>query len=304
MISIYKNKGITWIDLESPTIDEVKKLMPKYNIPPIVADELLRPTTRSKIEIYNNIIYAILHFPVYDTTRKISSAHEIDFVVGKNYIITAHSMPIAPLHEIARTFEAGLLMGDKKFGKGSGQILSIIIKSLYDFTLRQLDHIYKKTSVIKDNMFIGKEKEMVKEISYVQGDLIEIKRSVYAHRGVLNSLKVAGEKFFGADFIFYLNSMMRDLERLEGLIENSKETIDLLQDTNNSLLSNRTNEIMKVLTVIAFSTFPLVFLPQVFGMNAKNMPIMGMKGDFWIVVVTMIFFSLAIISYFKKKKWL
>lgn len=305
MISTYKNKGITWIDLESPTADEVKKLMPKYNIPPVVADELLRPTTRSKIEIYNNLMYVILHFPVFDMSRKISSGHEIDFIVGKNYIITFHTLPIAPLHELAKTFEVGLLLtGDKKAGKGSDQLLSIVIKSLYDFTLRQLDHIYKKTSLIKDNMFMEKEKEMVKEISYVQGDLIEIKRSLYAHRGVLSSLKFAGEKFFGVNFAFYSNSMMRDLERVEGLIENSKETIDLLQDTNNSLLSNRTNEIMKVLTVLAFSTFPMVFLSQIFGMNTKSMPIVGIKGDFWIIIIAMSILSLLVVSYFKKKRWL
>lgn len=304
MITTYKYKGLSWVDLESPDAEEVKKIMQKYDISPMVADELLRSTIRPRVDVYSNFIYLILHFPFFDLSRKMSVAGEIDFIIGKNFLITTHYRSIAPLHELAKMFEVGMLTGEKRLKNSPGQLMFFIIRHLYDFTLRQLDHIQLNISAIGENIFMGKEKEMVKEISYAQGDILEFKRSLHAHDGVLKSLKSAGEKFFGHDFAVYVNNITRELEQVENLVQNSKETIELLQETNNSLLSNKTNEIMKTLTVLAFATFPLVFLSQLFGMNVENMPLVGAKGGFWILILIMAFSTIGVIAFFKRKKWL
>ena len=304
MFTIYKYKGLSWVDLESPTAEEVKKVMQKYGISPVVADELLRSTIRPKVDTYNNFIYLILHFPFFDLSRKMSTVGEIDFIIGKSFLITTHYMSIAPLHELSKMFEVGMLSDKERLTKNPGQLMFFIVRHLYDFTLRQLDHIHLKISAIEENIFMEKEKEMVKEISYVQGDILEFKRAIHAHKMVLNSLKFAGEKFFNPDFTHYAKSMIIELEQVENLVQNSKETIKLLQETNNSLLSNKTNEIMKTLTVLAFATFPLVFLSQLFGMNVENMPLTGARGGFWILILIMIFSTVGVLTFFKRKKWL
>ncbi|MEK9183766.1 MAG: magnesium transporter CorA family protein [Patescibacteria group bacterium] len=304
MLTTYKHKGLSWVDLESPTAEEVKKIMQKYDISPVVADELLRPTIRPRVDIHNNFIYLILHFPFFDLSRKMSIAGEIDFIIGKNFLITAHYRSIAPLYELAKMFEVGMLVNENRLTKNPGQLMFFILRHLYDFTLRQLDHIHLKISAIEENIFMGKEKEMVREISYAQGDILEFKRAIHAHKVVLNSLKFAGEKFFNSDFTHYAKSMIIELEQVENLVQNSKETIKLLQETNNSLLSNRTNEIMKTLTVLAFVTFPLVFLSQLFGMNVENMPLTSVRGGFWILILIMIFPTIGVLAFFKRKKWL
>ncbi len=102
MITTHKYKNLTWTDVESPTVEDIKILMPQYGIPPIVADELLKPTIRPKADVYGNIIYLILHFPIYDISRKVSEPCEVDFILGKNFIITAHYKSIIPLHELVR----------------------------------------------------------------------------------------------------------------------------------------------------------------------------------------------------------
>ena len=304
MITTYKHKGLSWIDMESPTADEVKKIMQKYNISPLVADELLRSTIRPRVDVYGNFIYLILHFPLFDLSRKMSAAGEIDFIIGKNFLITTYYKSIAPLHEIAKMFEVGMLVSEKRLAKNPGQLMFFIVKHLYDFTLRQLDHIHSKISAIEENIFTGKEKEMVREISYAQGDILEFKRSIHAHGEVLNSLRFAGEKFFSPDFARYVNDMIKELKQVENLVENSKETIELLQNTNNSVLSNRTNEIIQTLTILAFATFPLVFLSQLFGMNVENMPFTRARGGFWILTFIMIFLTVGVLAFFKRKKWL
>ena len=129
MITTHKYKNLTWTDVESPTVEDLKILMPQYGIPPIVADELLKPTIRPKADIYGNIIYLILHFPIYDISRKVSEPHEVDFILGKNFIITAHYKSIIPLHELVKIFEVGVLLKENHFAKSVGRLMFLITKN-------------------------------------------------------------------------------------------------------------------------------------------------------------------------------
>ncbi len=105
MISKYTYKKLTWIDLESPTKDEVYSLMEEYSLPSLVGEELVTQTLRSKVDLYDSLIYMILHFPVVNQKTRKSIEQEVDFVIGKNFIITAHYEMINPLHEFSKMFE-------------------------------------------------------------------------------------------------------------------------------------------------------------------------------------------------------
>jgi len=304
MITTHKYKTLTWVDLESPVVEDIKILMQEYGVPPIVADELLKPTIRPKADVYDNIVYLILHFPVYDISRKVSEPCEVDFILGKNFIITAHYKSIIPLHELVKIFEVSILLKENHFAKSVGRLMFLIAKKLYDYALRQLEHIHNKISEIEERIFTGQEKEMVKEISYVQRDVLEFQRAIHAHGSVLKSLYETDPKITGKDFTHYLNGMLAELARVENLLDSSKETIELLRDTNDSLLSSKTNEVMKTLTVMAFVTFPAMFLATLFSMNTRWLPIVGVPGDFWIVLILMLAGAFTAFTFFKRKKWI
>ena len=301
MITTHKYKTLTWVDLESPVVEDIKILMQQYNIPPIVADELLKPTIRPKADIYGNIVYLILHFPIYDISRKVSEPCEVDFILGKNFIITAHYKSIIPLHELVKIFEVGVLLKEHHFAKSVGRLTFLITKKLYDYALRQLEHIHAKISEIEERIFTGQEKEMVKEISYVQRDVLEFQRAVHAHGSVLKSLYETDQKITGKDFNHYLNSMLAELARVENLLDSSKETIELLRDTNDSLLSNRTNEIMKKLTSVALITFPVMFVIALFSTSIETFPFMGFSGAFWLMLFLATLSAMSAFALLKKQ---
>ncbi len=305
MLSTYKHKKLTWIDLESPTPDEIKSLMRKYYVHPLVAEELLRPTLRPKVDVYKNFIYLILHFPIFEHDRKTSISYEIDFIIGKNFLITTHYKTITPLYEITKIFEVGSMTGNNDVIKNPGVLVFFIIRQLYDFALRQLDHIQTKIDAIEDNIFKGYEKDMVEDISMVRRDTLDFQKSIHMHESILHSLELAGQKFFDQDFIHYTNNMMGELARVKNHLFIVKETIESLQDTNDSLLTDKANDIMRTLTVMAFATFPLMLFAAVFGMsNMVSMPIVGRKGDFWIILGLMLIAAGAMFVFFKRKKWL
>lgn len=305
MITNYKHKKLTWIDLESPTLEEVKSLMQEYLIHPLVAEELLKPTLRPKVDVYKNLVYLILHFPIFDQVKKTSTSQEIDFIIGKNFLVTAHYKTIIPLHEIVKLFEVGILLREEKLSKNTGVLAFFVIRQLYGFALRQLDHIQVKIDEIEENIFKGKEKETVETISMVRRDLLDFQRSIYGHDSILNSFALVGRKFFGPDFIHYTDIMMGELLRVKSLLENCKDTIESLHQTNDSLLTDKVNDIMRVLTIMAFVTFPLMLFAALFGMsNIVSMPIVGTKGDFWIILGIMLACASILLFFFKRKKWL
>jgi magnesium transporter len=300
MQTIIKNRKTTWINLFSPTTEEIEGVQKKYDLHPMIAEEMKRPTLRSKVDTFGETIYLILHFPVYDAAKKTCIGREIDFVIGKNFVITAHYDMIETLDRIAGTCDIDTAARDRCLGENSGQLLFSILKPLYDYSLRELDHIHKKINKIEEKIFGGEEKEMVREISALRREILDFRRAMYPQEQILASLEKAGEHFFPKTSHPYLSYISGEYFKLWSALDNYKETIEALEETNNSLLSARTNEVMKTLTVLSFVVMPLMIITGIFGMNTVHIPIVGNTYDFWIVLGLMTVFGISMYALFKR----
>ncbi len=299
MISIAKYKKLTWINLESPTSEDIKLLVTKYKVHPIAAEELLKPTIRSRVDSYKNFIFFVFHFPIYNTVTHVSASTEIDFIIGKNIIVTTHYKTITPLHEMIKKFEAESVLRENNTAESTEMLMFNILRRLYIFSLRQIDHIQEKIDLIEEKIFsknVGPEHEMVEEISLAKRDVLDFRRVIRPHRDVLKSLEIAGNKLLDKEFSNYINNIIGDYFRIWNLLENHKETMDSLQDSHDSLLSHKTNEIMRTLTIISFITFPLMIISSIFGMNTDT--------NFWFIVGIMALATTIMFLFFKYKKWL
>lgn len=300
MQTIIKNRKTTWINLFSPTAEEIAEVQKKYDLHPMIAEEMKRPTVRSKVDTFDKTIYLILHFPVYDAAKKTCVGREIDFVIGKNFVITAHYDLIETLDRIAGTCDIDTAAKERCLGEHSGQLLFSILKPLYDYSLRELDHIHKKIGKIEEKIFGGQEKEMVREISILRREILDFRRTMHPQEHILASLEKAGQHFFPKNYHPYLTYISGEFFRLWNTLGNHKETIEALEETNNSLLSTRTNEVMKTLTVLSFIVMPLSIITGIFGMNTVHIPIVGSAYDFWIVIGLMIAIGISIYFFFKR----
>ena len=122
MLSRYEHGGIVWIDLESPTAREVKDLAEQIQLDPLIAEELLLPSTRPRIEFYGHYIYMILHFPALQHSHRKSHEQEVDFVIGKNFLITTHYDTIDPLHKFSKVFEVNSVLDKSNLGDHAGYL--------------------------------------------------------------------------------------------------------------------------------------------------------------------------------------
>jgi magnesium transporter len=296
---------ITWIDLESPTAAEIDQVVGDYKIQPLVAHELMIPTIRPKVDLYSNVIYLILHFPAIVNRPGVDRIdQEIDFVIGKNFIITARYEPIDSIHTFTKTFEVNSILQKEPPGDHAGFLFFEMLSGIYNSLLHQLESIKTSINDIENQIFKGREKEMVFQISKVSRDLIDFRRATSLHKEVLESMEIATVKFFGEDFRFYIRSLIGDYYRVENAIKNDMEFMNELRDTNNALLSTKQNQVMQALTVIAFIALPLTVITSLFQIDTKARPIVGMANDFWIIAGILAAVGLALYLYFKKRGWL
>ena len=304
MISKYKYKKLTWIDLESPNREEVLEIAERYDLPELVSDELLRKTMRSKVDMYPNVIYLILHFPATGHKHSRDSHTEVDFIIGKDFLITAHYELVDTLHEFAKAFEVNSILQKTDMGNHAGFLFFHIIKNLYRQSSRELEEINVGLEKTEHKIFEGKEKEMVSEISKINRRLLDFKQAIRFHKEVLASFEIAAKKFFGEAFGYHLSILNGEYNKVQNMLESHKEILDDLRDTNDSLLTDKTNETMRTLTIMSFVIFPLTLIATLFSMDTIHTPIVGMKGDFWLVLMIMVVAVICMYMYFKRKKWL
>ncbi|MCK5096228.1 MAG: magnesium transporter CorA family protein [Candidatus Pacebacteria bacterium] len=304
MISRYTHKKLNWIDLESPTKEEVREVMDEYGFHPLIADELLSPTVRPKVDLYDNLIYLIIHFPAVSYVNGHSGTQEIDFVIGKDFLITTHYELVDPLHEFSKVFEVNSILDKSDMGKHAGFLFFYIIKELYRKLILELDHIDEQLEDIEERIFLGEEPAMVKKISRVNRDLLNVRQAIRPHKEVLDSFELAGTQFFGDDFTYHLRSIIGEYYKVFNILEGHKETVLDLRDTNDSLLTTKTNETMKTLTIMAFMAFPLTLITGVFGMNIKFIPFAEDENGLLAILGLMTVTGIVMFIYFKVKKWI
>ena len=303
MISRYTYKDLVWVDVQSPTQEEVRSLMEEFDIHPLVADELLGPTLRPKVDLYHNFIYLILHFPTISHKHDGGEDQEIDFIIGKKFIITAHYDLVDQLHEFSKVFEVNSILDKSNIGDHAGFILFYILKDLYKLMDKELDHINQDFNEIQTKIFSGNEREMVGSISHLNRDLLNFKQIIRPHKEVLESFEIAGTKFFGADFAYYLRTIVGEFYKISSILDGHRETVLDLRDTNDSLLTTKTNDIMKMLTVMSFIILPLSFVASIFAMNTIDTPFVGYANDFVYLVGGMVFAGVLLVIFFKLRKW-
>jgi len=291
---------ISWLDVVNPTDEELNELQKRFNLHPIIVSEIKEPSTRTKIEIYDGLMFIVYYLSNYNEKKQTSEAIEIDFLLTKDALVSIRYQNF-PL--IDNLFEKIKNDPSNYLNQTPAHLLHYILEEGLTFSLRQLVHINEKIKKIEDALFKGEHKTLIKEIAIVKRDILDQRLIARPQHSTLESLKERGVKFFGKDLEIYFNDLLGDYEKLWMNLDNLKETIESLENTNNTFFDSRTNEIMKTLTILAFITFPLTLLSNVFSMNTLYTPLVGSPYGFWYIVGLMTFFALLFLIIFKIKKW-
>lgn len=310
MIKRFHYKDITWVDLENPTEADVDEVMKEYGVHPVAANELVAPSSHSKLDVYEDFIYTVLHFPKcsFRHSGTIESAtddvQEVDFIIGTNVLITTHYELVSPLHEFSKIFG---FEGKEDKGRAkihAGFMFFYIVRELYRSIEQGLDFVNASLKRTEREIFADHEKEMVGSLSTINKTLLDLRWALKPHREILHDLVATGREFFDATFARHVEGLLREYEKIWGKIETNKETLVDLRETNDSLLATKTNEIVKTLTVLAIVIAPSALVAQLFGVSSNHIPLLNSEHGFWIVVLIALGLILATLTIFKSKRWI
>ncbi len=303
MLTRYARSNLVWIDCVSPTPAEVRSLMHEFGIDPLIAEELMLPSYKPKVEKRGDVVYVILHFPMLRSGHQ-APEQEIDFLIGKNFLITTRYENIDPLHAFAKAFEVEGVLGTDNAMSHGGHLFIAMVRNLYQALENGLSTVHRRLRDIEEHIFKGDEKMMVTQLSLVGRTLHDFKQSLAPHEEMLKSFEPVGMRAFGNEFAYHVRGLEGAYERIERTLDNLRDSLTELRETNNSLLTTKQNEIMKTFTILAFFFLPISFVASVFGMNAQHIPLIGAPDDFWIILGGMGTIAATCFLYFKYKNWL
>jgi magnesium transporter len=290
----------TWIDLNSPSKEEIDSLVLTQNVDPIIAKDLLAPTPTQHAQDRDRIIYAVLHIPVFKHPHSISDSQEVDFVISENSLITARYDSIDALHYFAKQIEASEILNKSE----NFPLFFGMMKEIYKSMTDELAYMKDRVEEIENSIFEGQEKAMVFAISGASRNLLNFRRIVDPHGNVFEFLRDIGTEKFGKEFGAQAKALIEEWRRIMRTVNNQIDLVIGLRETNNSMLSTKQNEIMKTLAVIGSVLLPLSIIGQIFGMSIHNFPLIDNPNAFWIIMGLMVVVVLTMLTYARIKKWM
>jgi magnesium transporter len=297
-----QTQKVTWIDAIEPSGEELQKLK-KLKIHPLALEEFSMPSARPKASLYGNCLYLTLHVPLFDKLNRRTYPTELDIVITKDYLITGHDQDIYQLREFFEKVQRNKKIREKYMSQTPGYLLYYIIEMLLESCFPKIDHINRNIDKIEAEIFKGNEKAMLNEISYVKRDILNFRRTLKPQKSVLESLARDNYPLLEPDLRPYYQDLVGTNIRVWSALENAKETVESLEETNDALLSDKLNTTMKVLTIFSAVMLPMTVISSVLSMS-MNIPLAHSPHAFWIYVGGMLVISAVTIGLFKWKKWI
>jgi magnesium transporter len=298
--------GLTWIHLDPPIDPEtVNKLRARFGWHPLDVEDVLSKRQRPKVDDYveDGYLFGVLHFPAYDKNIQRLNAGELDFFIGPDYLVTISNVELLPVTRLFNRLQEDERLRDTLFGKGSGRLLYEILDDLFDYCFPILDKIAYKLDSIEDDIEDRRSEEIVTDISKVKQEIISYRKIIKPQRPALRLLERHIERFLPEDLELYFDDLVDASERIWDLLDNYKEVVEALESTNESVISHRQNDILRVLTIFSVILLPLTLISGIFGMNVV-FPGEHTRAAFWVIAGLMLGTIGSMVAFFKYKRWL
>ena len=296
---------LTWVNIERPTERETEYLAQNYPFHPLDLDDCLSRIQRPKIDEYKNYLFLVLHFPVFNIEARVTAPSQVSVFIGEEYLITLHKGELKPLVKLFRECEIDEESRQEYLGQGSGYLLYRIIDRLVDYCLPILNKIGDNIEEVEDNIFSSSAfRGQVKEISILRRDVISFRRTIWPMRAVIGSLEPRICRFTKLDLAVYFGDMVDHVDKIWDGLDEYKEIIEGLNDTYDSLAGNRTNEVMRMLTIIATILLPITVVASIFGMNIPLGPFGDSSLSFLYVILNCLVIIGLMLYFFRRQRWI
>lgn len=297
----------TWIKVSGlHDIEKLKSIWNFFDLHPLIQEDIVNTSQRPKVDFYDNCLFFVLPMLTYSDENRQIQREQISLVLGPNYVLSFQETGIEHFKPIMDRLS---VKGSRIRKLDADYLTYTLIDAVVDHYFNIIDNIAEEMGRLEDELLKDPDEDLLNQIHKIRREIILFRKSIRPLRDALNSLIRDESKFISENTKLYLRDVYDHLIQVTDNIENYRDMVLGLHDIYMSQVSNKMNEVMKVLTIIATIFIPLTFIAGVYGMNFNpetspyNMPELSWYWGYPASLAVMAIVALVMIIYFKKKDW-
>lgn len=292
---------VTWINVEGLSVQTIQAINAHYSIHPLVCEHIVHTGQRPKIEDYDDYLFFVLKMISFNEEVDSIDAEQVSLVLGKNYVISFQEGKegdvFDPVRQRIRESKGRMRQ------LGADHLAYALVDAIVDHYFVVLEKIGARIDGLESEIVREVKPDMPQQIYKLKSEMIFLKKQIWPLRELVNTLNRTESALITKGTQIYLRDVYDHTIQVNDTIDSFREALAGLHDIHLSGISNRMNEIMKILTIFSTIFIPLTFLAGVYGMNFEHMPELKWRYGYFIVLFIMAVIALGMIVFVKKRRW-
>ncbi|NWG19792.1 MAG: magnesium/cobalt transporter CorA [Chloroflexi bacterium] len=297
---IRQKDQLVWVDLQGPHEPDLALLTEEFGFHPLAIEDATRAHERPKIEIFADYYFLVFYALRYDTEMQRIVPQQVSLFVGLNYLVCIHAEPVAAIDETIRRWQRN----ERDFGADVAELLYHLLDTIVDDYFPILDALIERVEDIEEQIFDRFRPEALQEIFALKRELLMMRRFIAPERDILNVLLRREMPIYPREMVTYFQDVYDHTIRVTDSIDTYRDLLSSALDAFLSLQSNQLNEIVKILTIASIILMTAALIAGIYGMNFDVMPELHWPFGYAFALGLMMLASLALIVFFKRRRWL
>ncbi|MDP3062181.1 MAG: magnesium/cobalt transporter CorA [Chloroflexota bacterium] len=293
--------GLLWLDLEAPTPEDGRLLLDTFHFHPLNVEDCVTPSlTPPKVDEFDDYLFIVVHGVKHDPGAEVVETTELDVFLGKNYVVSNHALPSPAADQVL----ARCKNGARPLRRGPDFLAHELIDALVDNILPTINELNERSLEIEDAVLKNPTNEILGDIMNLKRSTVHLQRIMAPQRDVASRLSREDHVVISERSQLYFRDIYDHMVRIHNLTEGLQELADSTLRTYMSAVSNRMNDVMRMLSLVATVFLPLTLIASIYGMNFVNFPELGWRYGYAFALGVMLLVALGLLGYFKYRKWM
>ena len=299
-----KHNGKRWINITEPDGEMVSFLKDNFHFHPLNLDDIVSKVGYPKVDAYQDYLFIILQFPIYESDRRIYRRDELDIFLGHDYLITINSGALTALQNFFETCKLDELAREKFMGRGVPLLLYEIMDSMHDYVFPIINQKNDLIFALEEEIYETPElKDMIQEIMILKRNIINIRRILAPQRPVILELQNKHPAFIPQELNIYFDDVLDKKDKIVNQLDTALDYVEVLEQTNEALINRSTNKVIKVLAIFSVIPLPLQMIINYYGMNV-SLPYQNQPHILLYINIALIATGAIMVGILIKKRWL
>ncbi len=294
-------KGVLWVDIEDATNEDAKLLYNVFHFHPLaVADCVSKNIHPPKIDDFDDYLFIIVHGINYNIESDVEETTELALFLNRNYLVTSHGVPLRGVSSVLSRVQTDA----HSMRRGADFLAHDVIDAVVDNIMPTVEDMDDKSDQLEAEALDNPKRQTLASIMQLKRSIQALERVILPQREIANSLSRGDYDLISNTAQIYYRNIYDHLVRMEILIQGLKDMAESVLSTYLSSVSNRMNEVMKLLSIVAAIFLPLTLLAGIYGMNFANMPELQWHYGYFAILIAMVVIAVSLVVYFRRRRWL